>query len=56
MKWNDPVLKPSFYRSEGIFFFMKNYRSSLYKYKMVPSIENENFNETEANNDIASAL
>ena len=35
---------------------MKNYRSSLYKYKMVPSIENENFNETEANNDIASAL
>ena len=55
MKSNNSVLKPSFYRVEGN-FFMKNLRSSLYKYKMVPSIQNENFSETEANNDITNTL
>ena len=42
MKLNDSVLKCSFYRGEGN-FFMKKYRTSLYKPKMVSSLQNIKF-------------
>ena len=55
MKSNDSVVKLSFYRGEDN-YFMKNQKSSLYKYKMTPSIQNVNFNDKEANNDIVSTF